>query len=88
MLATAAIQRTAFWVLWAGLVLAIAYYMLRGVRWLWFVNVGMTVLYALVFLLAARYVSTIFNLVALGLLLAAPTRRYFARNGGREARLT
>src|SRR4051794_27983303 len=67
------------WIL-IGLTLAVDYFLLRGVRWVWFVAIGGTAIYFVGFLLVLG-TNAIVNLLALVLLVAPPTRQYFARDG-------
>ncbi len=63
------------------LFLAVSYFLVKRVRWLWFVMIGGSVLYLVAFLVAARPVGVAANLVPLVLLLAPPTRRHFTSDG-------
>lgn len=72
--------RTALHGIFAVLGLVVCYFLLKGVRWLWLVMVVATAVYFVGFLLELG-MNAIPYFVALVLLLAAPTRRHFAREG-------
>jgi hypothetical protein len=78
-LLSAVIYRTAFSEIVAVLFLVVSYFLLKGVRWLWFVLVGGTAVYFVGFVLVLG-TNAITNFAALVLLLAPPTRRHFARD--------
>ncbi len=65
--------------------LVVCYFLLKGVRWLWFVMVGLVTIYLVLYLLIVRTLvsfaveQAIIEFVTLVLLLAPPTRRHFAR---------
>jgi hypothetical protein len=73
----------------AAIFLAVAYFLLSRARWMWIVALAGTSIYFLGWLLAWG-LPAITNFIALVLLLAPPTRRYFARaaraNGPRQPR--
>jgi hypothetical protein len=77
-LLNAVIYRGAYSLVVVPLFFIVAYYLLRGVRWLWFVVVAGTTIYFVGFLLVLGS-NAIVNFLALVLLLASPTRRHFAR---------
>lgn len=56
--------------------LLLCYFLLRRVRWLWLLDIGLTSLSLVVYLIA-RGTNAAFMLAALLLLLAAPARRHF-----------
>ncbi len=57
---------------------ALSYFLLRRVRWLWLLDIAVTALYFIGFLFVLG-TNAIFMFTALVLLLASPTRRHFAR---------
>lgn len=61
----------------AGLVLC--FFLLRRIRWLWLLDIAVTAVYFVGFLLV-RGTNAVFMLAALALLLAAQTRQHFARS--------
>jgi len=65
--------------LWIAFGLIVIYFLLKGVRWLWILSLGMTLLYAVGWLLYGNYVGVISNTGALVLLLARPTRQFFSQ---------
>jgi hypothetical protein len=77
-LLNAVVYRTALLGILTLLFIVVSYFLLKGARWLWFVTVGGTAIYFVGFLLEVG-TNAIPNFIALVLLLASPTRRYFAR---------
>ncbi len=76
-----AVNRTAYQVIAGALFLALSYFLLSGKRWSWILLLVGTSL-TFVLWLAAFRLPALYNLVALALLLAPPTRRHFARGSG------
>lgn len=67
-------------VLFAALVLAWIYYLLKAVEWLWILTIGVSVLSLVPFALTAPsdWLGAVGSLFGLALLLLPMTRRYFA----------
>jgi hypothetical protein len=82
-LVVAARAQNAFGLFDIGFSVLIAYFLLRGVRWLWFFVVGTTVLGLLTDSFIPGFTITWYSvasgIVGLALLLAPQTRRYFSR---------
>jgi len=69
-------------VLFAALMLAWLYFLLKGVRWVWIITVGISILGFLPNLIAGslKWQGLALSLVGLLLLLIPVTRRYFSRS--------
>jgi uncharacterized membrane protein YagU involved in acid resistance len=78
-LLNAVVYRTAFSEIMAVLFVVLSYYLLKRVRWLWFVMVAGTAVYFVGYLLVLG-INAITNGAALVLLLAPATRRHFSRD--------
>jgi hypothetical protein len=71
---------------WVVLGSALTYLMLRGIRWVWIFVVVTSVLFLAVRLVASvEWINIGLSAVALVLLLAPETRRYFSRDSAIEA---
>jgi hypothetical protein len=68
-------------VLFALLMLAWAFFLLKGERWLWILTVAISILGFIPVLISGSFISlgTAITLIGLVLLLLPATRRYFAR---------